>query len=211
VTPHGDYSRVYTFTGGSDGCFPFGGLTTDAAGNLYGTTFSSGDCSNWGTVFKVTPAGALTVLHTFKDLSQGARLGGVTLDAAGNLYGAALEGGVNRCDGDGLGCGLIYRLAPDGALTVLHKFQGAGDGGWPNPTLVVDQDGNLYGSTFYYNNDATELVYRISPQGKMTILHRDTTYETPSGLLLRNGFLYGTTRVTYYAKKHRGAVFRLVP
>jgi hypothetical protein len=96
---YSNYSVVHTFTGASDGGFPFGGLTTDKAGNVYGTTIYGGTYE-YGTVYKFVPGKSgrwnETVLHSFTNGSDGSYPGGVILDSAGNLYGAASEGGANN-------------------------------------------------------------------------------------------------------------------
>jgi uncharacterized repeat protein (TIGR03803 family) len=92
------YSVVHTFTGASDGGYPFGGFTTDKAGNLYGTTIYGG-AYEYGTVYKLAPGKSgrwnETVLHSFTNGSDGSYPYGVILDSSGNLYGTASEGGTN--------------------------------------------------------------------------------------------------------------------
>jgi len=87
-------------------------LTMDAAGNLYGTTYAGG-ANDRGSVFKLTPSGGkwtLTVLYSFTQKDDGGRpVGGVTLDANGNLYGTTYFGGTGPCDG---GCGVIWEITP---------------------------------------------------------------------------------------------------
>jgi uncharacterized repeat protein (TIGR03803 family) len=84
---------LYSFTGGTDGAEPFAGVVRDGAGNLYGTTLQGGSAENpAGTVFEVTPSGLETVLHSFNEDEEAGQFplyGGLGLDAAGNLYGAA--------------------------------------------------------------------------------------------------------------------------
>lgn len=109
----GNYGVLYTFSGGSDGGGPFGGLTRDAAGNFYGTTEFGGRkaCQlklGCGTVFELDSSGHETVLYSFKGRRDGAYpLAGVTLDAAGDIYGTTWQAGDRTCD-----CGVAYVLKP---------------------------------------------------------------------------------------------------
>jgi uncharacterized repeat protein (TIGR03803 family) len=112
-----NYTPLYTFTGRSDGFAPNGYLVMDAAGNLYGTTFYGGEPACYGgcgVVFKVDPTGHETVLHAFQGGTDGAfPVGGLTIDAAGNLYGTAAHGGnPNDCTQDGGGCGVVFKISP---------------------------------------------------------------------------------------------------
>jgi len=103
-----NYSVVHTFTGAGDGGFPFGGLTTDKAGNVYGTTIYGG-IYEYGTVYKFVPGKAgrwnETVLHSFTNGYDGSIPWGVILDSSGNLYGTAGEGGANNN-------GVVFEITP---------------------------------------------------------------------------------------------------
>jgi uncharacterized repeat protein (TIGR03803 family) len=116
LTPSGTETVLYRFTGG-DGANPTAGLIADASGNLYGTTELGGGangCSGGcGTVFKLTPSGTRTVLHSFTGGNDGASpVAGLIADAAGNLYGTTeLGGGASGCSG---GCGTVFKLTPSG-------------------------------------------------------------------------------------------------
>jgi len=109
-----EFKVLYTFTGGTDGRTPYGGLVLDAAGNLYGTTFEGGSfkvCSDGcGTVFKLSPNGTETVLHSFTGGDGALPTAGLILDPAGNLYGTTFWGG-GRSDACRF-CGVVFRLAP---------------------------------------------------------------------------------------------------
>ena len=148
----GNYSVLYAFHGiHGDGADPLSGLVRDSAGNLYGTT-QFGGTAGVGTVFKVTPAGKETVLYSF--LGQpldGALPANSPLfrDTAGNLYGETASGGVDTCEDNAAGCGLVFMLSPTGEETVLHYFTGNPDGSYPTGGLVPDKEGNLYGTTGY--------------------------------------------------------------
>jgi len=130
----------YLFTGGTDGGNPYANVIRDAAGNLYGTT-QFGGAFNYGTVFKLNPAGTETVLYTFTGGTDGARpFDGVVQDAAGNLYGTTNARGGGRC-----ACGTVYKLDPAGQFTVVHTFDGD-DGQYPEAPLLL-HEGALYGIT----------------------------------------------------------------
>ena len=166
-------SVLYAFGGASAGLGPYGGVTFDSVGNLYGVTLYGGDTSvscfgepGCGLVYELTPrAHGLwkeKVLHAFKDGTDGAYpLFGVTLDSHGNVYGATLYGGdttANNClGGDGIGappgCGVVFNLVPRAhgvwKETVLYAFTGGSDGNLPTSPVVFDSSGNLYGMTGY--------------------------------------------------------------
>ncbi len=152
---------LYNFTGFPDGGFPLGGLTSDRAGNFYGTTSGGGvACGETefgcGTVFELSPNGNggwnETVLYSFTGGADGAEPGApVIFDSVGNLYGTATRGGAN-------GYGVVFELSPVGASwteTVLHSFAGGADGANPG-SLIMDPAGNLYGT-----NSAG--VFELSP------------------------------------------------
>ena len=92
ITKAGKFKRLYSFTGGKDGAIPNGGLVQDPAGNLYGTAQIGPGQDFLGTVFKLSPANTLTVLHTFKGLRDGAvPLAGLIRDSSGTLYGTTVK------------------------------------------------------------------------------------------------------------------------
>jgi uncharacterized repeat protein (TIGR03803 family) len=113
----GNETVLYNFMGGSDGAGPFGGLIQNAAGNLYGTTTNGGgyacnDGNGCGTVFELDSTGKETVLHRFTGTRDGMwPLAGLTMDAAGYLYGTTVYGGDKECDNQ-LGCGVAFKLKP---------------------------------------------------------------------------------------------------
>ena len=142
-------SVLYSFAGGTDGATPYAGLTFDASGNLYGTTFYGGAYSA-GTVFQLVSNSNGTwtenVLYSFTGGSDGAypEWCGVTIDATGTLYGMTTEGGSQ-------GMGVVYKLTPNsgGGWTygLLHTFTGGKDASFPAAgTLTFDTAGNLYGA-----------------------------------------------------------------
>jgi len=108
-------TKLYSFTGGSDGSLPQAGVILDSKGNLYGTTVYGG--SGYGTVFKLTPGSPghwkETVLHQFTGSDGETPNSGLTIDAAGNLYGMTPYGGNPSCSFAGSsGCGVVFEITP---------------------------------------------------------------------------------------------------
>ena len=120
----------------------------DTAGNIYGTTTYGGD-KGAGVVFRVDPDGTETALYSFcseQNCSDGSfPYAGLFRDRTGNLYGTTGYGGQTNC-ADGNGCGIVFKLAPDGTEAVLHAFTGGSDGSFPVGDLITDDAGRLYGT-----------------------------------------------------------------
>ena len=150
LSPTGQETILYTFTGKTDGGIPIGRLIGDAKGNLYGMTSLGGDptCS-CGTVFQLTPNGTLNVLHAFLGGTDGAQNQGQAelglVMVKGELYGSASFGGVSGCDGS-LGCGVLFKVTLAGVETVLYRFTAKADGAFPQD-LINDAAGNIYGAS----------------------------------------------------------------
>jgi uncharacterized repeat protein (TIGR03803 family) len=128
---------LYNFTSTPDGAFPFSGLTLDAQGNLYGTTFGGG--SGTGIVYELSPNGSGG--WNEQVIYDRGGYAGLTADGSGNLYGA-----------DDLQNGHIFKLSPDGSggwnVNILHTFKaGRTDGSEPEGAPVLDSAGNIYGTT----------------------------------------------------------------
>jgi len=156
-------TSLYTFVGnqtsGPDGAYPAAGVIFDASGNLYGTT-SQGGTYGQGIVFKLAPTSGgkwkETVIHEFAGYpADGANpAASLVFDSAGNLYGTTEYGG----SGDGCGdqyytidCGTVFELSPTShggwTETVLYNFQGGTDGCAPGAPVILDNSGNVYGTT----------------------------------------------------------------
>ncbi len=236
VNTNGNQTVLYAFTGGADGGEPTGGLVRDDQGNLYGTTYMGGnlDCpysaypgSGCGIVFALDPAGNLTVLYTFcsqANCTDGASPnGGLVRDTLGNLYGTTSLGGAYKNKPDmacNLGCGTVFKLDPSGNQTVLHSFdfnprKGRLDGAIPNGGLVMDGQGNLYGTTGYGGARSKHrgTVFKVDASGNESVLYNFggtwTAPGYPVGSLLVDaaGNLYGTTDTG--GPKNEGTVFML--
>jgi uncharacterized repeat protein (TIGR03803 family) len=218
---------LYTFClshdGCSDGVRPYAGVIMDASGNLYGTTQYGGTgCGSdgCGTVYRLRPlpdgTWEETVLHRFNNDGKdgvGPGWGSLFMDGSGRLYGTTNAGGS-------VVGGIIYKLTsqPDGSWkeSILHNFKRDAKGYSPNTGVVMDQAGNIYGTTDY-GGDGCGVIYRLSTvvQGKRTytVLH---TFRGPEGCLPEGnlvpdekGNLYGVTALG--GAYGPGVVFKIVP
>jgi uncharacterized repeat protein (TIGR03803 family) len=197
------FTVLHTFIG-SDGVTPYGGLTRDKAGNLYGTT-EFGGRRTAGNVFKVDPTGAATVLYTFTGRPGDGKdpLGTLLRDQKGNLYGTTRIG-VGKA-----GCGIVFKIDMTGKETRLHHFVGS-DGCEPRAGLISNKAGNFYGTTAIGGNYG--VVFQLR-NGKETVLYTFTGTNGdgagPYGALVRDnaGNLYGTT--LNGGDSNNGTVFKL--
>ena len=142
LAPDGTFTVLHTFTGGSDGSLPQGGLLMDSAGNLFGSANTGGSSGN-GTVFEITASGGFKRLYSFTGGSDGKNPnGGLVRDLNGNIFGTTQSGPGQ------FALGTVFKLNRSGALTVLHTFTGGNDGAVPLAGLIRDNAGHLYGTTF---------------------------------------------------------------
>jgi len=212
------FHLLYQFKSGRDGSSPYSSLTLDAKGNLYGTTEIDGAYS-YGTVFKVSPEGKETVLHSFTGSGgDGANpVAPLIRDAAGNLYGTTEYGGLfgGACGGNG--CGIVFKIDPSGKETVLYSFTAEnGDGMNPWQGLVRDSAGTLYGTTLEGGAFGGGTAFQLNSAAKETVLHSFNPNSISGdgcfplgGSLVRDslGNLYGTTEAG--GSQGAGTVFRL--
>ena len=221
---------LYNFTGGSDGKNPYGGVTLDSKGDLYGTTVSGGSggsCTGdgCGVVYLLSKSGKKwveTVMYNFTGGKDGFGPGGtVVFDGAGNLYGTTPDGGnLRKCNG--LGCGVVYQISPvrggGWTQTVLHTFTGGADGavGSLGP-LFVDKTGSIFGIAELGGDPSCQCgtVFRLTSVGgawKFKTLLAFTGIPnagSPYGGVIADakGKLYGTT---YFGGANgAGSVFEL--
>ena len=155
---------LYAFQGGDDGGAPVTRLIFDHAGNLYGITGSAGTNLD-GTVFELMPnpngSWNFNVLYEFSGSRGGFEppYGALTMDAAGNLYGAWVNTGA-------YGAGSVFKLTPANGgwtYTSLHDFTGGVDGAYPVSGVVMDANGNLYGGTLEGGADGAGVLFEITP------------------------------------------------
>jgi uncharacterized repeat protein (TIGR03803 family) len=209
ITPAGKLMNLYSFCSQSnctDGEAPFAGLAPGIDGAFYGTTaFGGTNCiagagCGGGTVFKITPTGALTTLYSFcaKTNCADGQVPEMSLLLAtdGNFYGTTNTSGVN-------GYGTIFKITPMGKLTTLYNFcsqHSCADGYQPSG-LVQGADGNIYGTTFYGGTKEWGTIFKITGAGKLTTIYNFCSQPScsdggdPYGALVQatDGNLYGTT------------------
>ena len=155
---------LYNFQGFDDGNKPIG-LVFDRAGNLYGTT-SGGGPNHDGTAYELTPSQGnwtKTTIHNFNSNGDGITpyRSVMIFDNAGNLYGTTYFGGA-------VNAGTVFQLTPSGSgwnENVIYSFQGGADGRFPYSGLILDQTGNLYGTTTDAGSGGGGTVFELSPSG----------------------------------------------
>lgn len=174
ITPAGVLTTLHTFTGGDggDGGNPLG-IVQARDGNFYGVTVGGTSSLANGTVFKMTPHGALTTLYTFclqTGCLDGLSPNGIIQAADGIFYGTTTSGGF-------YGWGTAFKMTPRGTLTTLHNFcseqSNCGDGAGPAAGLIQGTDGNFYGTTEFggaAEGSGTGTVYEMTPTGKVRTL-----------------------------------------
>jgi uncharacterized repeat protein (TIGR03803 family) len=203
------FTVLHVFNGGpGDGSRPHAGVVRDAAGNLYGTTFTGGGLDE-GTVYKLNTAGHVRVLFTFNNLNGSFPESGLILDKAGNLYGTAEEGPG--------GAGVLFRLDKNGNEEILHAFQGGfnNNPGVPAGGVIMDEVGNLYGATLAGGRGPFPgfgTLYQVDPSAKFTVLHDfqgKADGAQPQGPLVRDadGNFYGAALAG--GKNNQGTIFKL--
>jgi len=211
MTVAGQEAVIHAFSG-YDGEAPVGTLTFDTKGNLYGTTFDGGDSDiGSGTVFKISPKGKFTLLHTFEYASGDGEHPetNVVLDKAGNIYGAAPNGGA-------YGGGAVFKIDANGVESVLYSFEDPTGGAGPYSDLLVDKRGNLYGTTRGDGDRGLGTVFKLTPAGVMTVLYSfagvsgdDLFYPVGGVIADDTGNLYGVT--DEYSDISYGGVYRIAP
>jgi uncharacterized repeat protein (TIGR03803 family) len=218
LTPAGTLTTLYDFCPTlttldtcTDGQLP-SQLTRGSDNNFYGTT-QAGGTGNSGTVFKITPAGAYTTLHSF--CTQGGCLDGSDPDqplvagADGNLYGTTPDGGTK-------GAGTIFKITPTGTFTTLYSFCptgcAAGDNGISS--LIQGTDGSLYG--VLTNSNGNGSIFRFSTAGVFTTVYTFCAQancldgQFPNAVIqARDGNLYGTALSG--GANMQGTLFKLTP
>jgi uncharacterized repeat protein (TIGR03803 family) len=159
IAKDGTYSIQHQFGPVDDGIEPWGGLTRDAQGNLYGVAIAGGTMGV-GTVFRLAPDGTYTMLHSFTAQDGADPLSSPVLDRRGGLIVTASVGGI-------VGCGTVIELRKDGTSKILHSFTTVGRreraGCQPVGGAIVGSDGAIYGTTSFGGQRTSPVgtVYRL--------------------------------------------------
>lgn len=183
ISPTGARGVLHSFAGGAfDGASPKSELARGADGNFYGVT-PAGGANGKGVAYKITPAGVVTVLHSFGGADGNAPVGGLTFGFDGALYGTTYLGGANDD-------GVVFKITTGGSYTRLHSFVAFSEGAGPSTRLTRGADGRFYGTTgnglFVVSSSGglVKLVTFTGPNGQGVL----------SGLILGgNGNFFGTT------------------
>lgn len=198
LTPSGKLITLHRFDG-TDGGLPEGALVQGKDGSFYGTTRVGGDSRNQecstgpvngcGTVFKVTPAGELTMLYSFCSLphcDDGAGPeAGLTLATDGNFYGTT-----------GIGNGTVFRITPAGSLTTLHSFDNT-DGSQPVGTLLQSTNGDFYGTAYEGGTYIDGTVFSLSVGLPRFVETRPTSGSVGAAIIILGNNLTAATSVTF--------------
>lgn len=191
ITPTGIFTVIRSLNITTDGSNPRGHLLLAGDGNFYGITYGGG-ANGAGTIFKLTPAGVFTVIHSMNKTTEGGNsYSSLTLGKDGNLYGVTYTGGT-------FNYGTIFKCTTTGVLTVLHQLNATTDGSGIQSDLIQATDGNFYGTAYSGGTGGVGTIFKITPAGVFTVLRSliwTTDGSNPYGSLYQNsdGFLYGTT------------------
>jgi uncharacterized repeat protein (TIGR03803 family) len=213
--------RLYQQIGLPGGGDPSEGVTLGADGSLYGTTSIGGTLKKdffatpQGVVYKLNAMGVFSVVHSFDDPSNGTVPSSRVIVASdGSLFGTTASGGR-------FGLGVIYKIAPDGAYSVLHNFDSYNVeipgqdfefllSASIRPDIVMGNDGSIYGTIYAGGGLKFGTLYKLDPKGNYSLLHDfdKTNGAGPNGISFgRDGKLYGTT--AYGGKFGFGTVFSM--
>ena len=191
ITPTGRFTSL-----GSIPSYSTAALLQGTDGNFYGTTGGGGTFQS-GTVFKITPNGKVSVVYSFDGTHGLGPEAALIQGSDGNLYGTTVFGGAYN------DAGIVFRLTPQGAFTVLHNFNDPNypnDGEFPQAGLVQASDGNVYGVASEGGGAANYgVIFQITPTGAYSIVynfdgaHGENPITTP--MQHTNGKIYGMTSI----------------
>jgi uncharacterized repeat protein (TIGR03803 family) len=213
LCPSGSFTTLRSLNGTSNGSYPKGSMVQGTDGNFYGMA-SSGGTNNYGTIFKMSSTGTLTVLKNLSyDTTGGSPYGSLVQGTDGNFYGMTYQGGANN-SGASNSYGTIFKITSTGTFTVLKNLDYTTTGGNPYGSLVQGSDGNFYGMTYQGGASGYGIIFKITSTGTFTVLQNLDYYSTggaPYGSLLRgtDGNFYG---MTYQGGTNGyGTIFKITP
>ncbi len=204
ITSAGVLTSLYSFSNvGGDGADPNAPPIQAADGNFYGTTIGGG-ANGDGTIYKMTPAGKVTIIHSFLYSNEGGSPGSALVQGSnGSLYGTTEEGGG------------IFKVTTKGKLTVIHALS-VSDGDVPLGALIQGSDGNFYGTASQGGSIGEGTVFKVSASGKFAVLESfnpvvDGQGDPWVGLIqASDGNFYGVSfRSGILGQKQYGGIFRL--
>jgi uncharacterized repeat protein (TIGR03803 family) len=207
VTPSGAFTTIYNFGGITDSATPFAPLYQGADGNLYGTTYGNLIFGTDGSVFYITPAGALTTVYSFTGGSDGANpVSGLVQLGDSSFDGTTSFGGSSN-DGTIFNAGVS---TPESILVSFNSY----NGGSPGSAPVEGSDGNLYGVTPNGGENGRGAVYQLTPAGIINAIYSFTGNDdgsSPSGPLVEgpDGSFYGATSSA--GAQGAGTIFKVTP
>jgi uncharacterized repeat protein (TIGR03803 family) len=191
ISTNGALINLYAFTNGLDGANPTGGVVRGTDGNFYGTASAGGAYSN-GTVFKISPTGAFTALHSFTGDSDGAMPCGALVQAGnGNFYGTT----TGQIGNAWATSGTVFAINPSGSLTRVGNIAGSG-GAHPEAGLVQGSDGRFYGTVFGGSTGAFGGVFSVGAGGDFIAVYKftngvDGAYPEAALVQATDGNFYG--------------------
>ena len=200
----GSFAVVHVLDSKTEGSDAAGsGVIQGSDGLLYGAA-SSGGIANSGTVFRMSLDGRVSVVEAFLGNPEGVSPGLQLQTSDGSLYGVADGGLFNR--------GIVFKMTTGGALTVLHTFAGGPTDGTAPTALIQGADGQFYGTTESGGQFDMGIVFRMTSDGTMTLLHSfagGLADGAKGGFLVqgRDGNLYGATKEG--GANELGTAFRL--
>ncbi len=196
ITVTGELTTLYNFcsqTSCTDGAYPYAALVQGNDGIFYGTA-GGGGAHGDGVVFKMTPAGVVTTLHSFDGTDGNGPFSGLVLGSDGNFYGTTLYDGASTG-------GSIFKMTPAGTLTTLHDFDGA-DGSYASGTLLQATNGTFYGTTGFGGSctsasNGCGTVFGLDMRLRPFVATRPTFGGAGTTVVILGNSLTGTTSVSF--------------
>jgi len=224
LSPQGQETILFAFQGGlhtTSPKEPAGGVLLGKNGNIFGAAeFGNKQLCQigCGSIFRLDAAGNMHFLHLFTGGADGANpIGPLVQDPEGNLYGITQSGGNHSCpeflEFPGAGCGVVFKISPNLTFTVLHTFAGGADGAIPQGGLLLDSNGNLFGTALQGGIAEGGTIYEVTKDGTYSVVHRFAQAEgqNPNGGLVSDaaGNIFGSAQIG--GDQNLGTIFEFAP